>query len=69
MASEGKKSVNIYNKGTVHTGGFYFIAYIGVLIYFLNNASGVMEILFAFVQALVWPGILIYRIFQVLNIA
>lgn len=50
-------------------GGFYFISAIGVLIYFLNEANGAGEVFLAFLQALVWPAIMFYRIFQVLNVA
>ena len=67
MVKDNSKSVKIINKG-VHPGGFYFLTYIGTLIYFLNIANGAGEVFLAFFQAMVWPALLIYRIFQVLNI-
>lgn len=68
MGDEGMgKDVKIIKKGTA-PGGFYLLTYIGALVYFLNQAEGAGEFLFAFLQALVWPAILIYRVFQVLNI-
>lgn len=64
----GDRTKVVY-KGAHIGGGFYFITYVGTLVYFLNNAEGVGEILLSFLQALVWPALLIYRIFQLLNIA
>lgn len=49
-------------------GGFYFLTYVGTLVYFINQADGFGEVLLAFIQALVWPALLIYRIFQLLQI-
>lgn len=63
-----KDRTKVIYKGA-HLGGFYFLTFIGTLVYFLNNANGVGEVLLSFLQALVWPAILIYRIFQVLTIA
>lgn len=61
------KSQNGVNKG-MQFGGIYFLAFIGTLVYFLNIAEGVGEVFLSFLQALVWPALLMYRVFQVLNI-
>jgi len=61
------KDVKIIKKGTA-PGGFYLLTYIGALVYFLNKAEGAGEFLLSFLQAAVWPALLIYRIFQMLAI-
>ncbi len=63
----GKDKAKAASQGA-QMGGFYFISAIGVLIYFLNEANGAGEVFLAFLQALVWPALLFYRIFQFLNI-
>jgi hypothetical protein len=68
MGKENGKSTKIVYKN-VHTGGLYFITYIGTLVYFLNNADGFWEVVLSFLQALVWPALLVYRVFQILHIA
>mgnify|MGYP000872398340 CR=1 FL=1 len=62
-----KERTKVIYKGA-HMGGFYFLTYVGTLVHFLNNADGAGEVLLSFLQALVWPALLIYRIFQLLNI-
>lgn len=49
-------------------GGFFLLTYIGTLIYFIQEADGAAEVLFAFLQALVWPAFLIHRVFELLRI-
>ena len=63
----GKEKIKVINKGA-HFGGLYLLTYIGTLVYFLNIAEGAGEVLLSFLQALVWPALLLYRVFQVLNI-
>lgn len=55
----------------IHRSGplpFFLLTYIGTLIYFLDNADGFWEIVLAFLQALVWPALLINKIFTMLHI-
>lgn len=47
---------------------FFVLTYFGALFYFVDKANGVGEVAFSFVQALVWPAILIYKLFTILNI-
>lgn len=50
------------------SGYVMFTAYIGALVYFINNAEGFWQVVFAFFQAAVWPGILLYRTLVVLGV-
>ena len=45
-----------------------FVAYVGVAVYFINQASGFWEVLWALIKAIVWPGILLYHVFTVLHV-
>lgn len=43
-------------------GFVLFVAWFGALVYFINQAHGFWEVVFAFVQSIVWPGILLYHV-------
>ncbi len=62
----------VANYSSVHRKGppafAFFLTYIGALIYFIDKANGLGEILLSFLQALVWPALLINKIFTVLHI-
>lgn len=45
----------------VPSGFFAFVTYIGALVYFINNAEGFWQVIFAFLQAAVWPGYVVYH--------
>lgn len=49
-------------------GGFYLLTYIGALIYFIQKSDGFGEVVFSFLQAMVWPAYLIHRVFELLRI-
>lgn len=49
------------------SGFVMFIAFVGALIYFMEQARGFGEVLLAFLKALVWPGYLIYHALQALG--
>lgn len=63
---------NEKNYQAVHRSGppaFAFVlTYIGALIYFIDKANGLGEVLLSFLQAAVWPALLINKIFTVLHI-
>ena len=48
-------------------GFVMFVAFIGALVYFSQQATNFGEVLFAFLKALVWPGYLIYHALQALG--
>ena len=59
-----KKNIN---KGAA-PGGFYFLTYVGALVYFIQKSDGFWEVVFSFLQAMVWPAYLIHRVFELLRI-
>lgn len=42
-------------------GFVFFISYVGALVYFIDTANGFWEVVFAFLQAIVWPAYLVYN--------
>lgn len=46
--------------------GFYFLAFIGAVVYFWQQADGAGEYVIAVLKALVWPAFLVYEAFQAL---
>jgi hypothetical protein len=66
MTKSDKTSVKIIDQhGPM--GFVMFVAFVGALVYFLQQAHNFGETLLAFVQALVWPGIVIYHALQLLG--
>lgn len=49
-------------------GLFFVLTYFGTLIYFIDKADGFWEVVFSFIQAFIWPALLIYKVFTMLNI-
>jgi hypothetical protein len=43
---------------------FYFMSFIGALVYFIQQADGFWAGVLGFLKALVWPAFLIYRLLQ-----
>ena len=63
MEGENKKSkCNCHATG----GGIYGLAFIGALIYYIQHAQSFLEGLMGFLKALVWPAILVYKLFELL---
>ena len=51
------------NTASCGTGGaFYFLGFIGALIYYVTNAVSVWDAIFGFFKALVWPAFLVYEL-------
>lgn len=46
----------------------FVLTYFGALVYFIDKADGFWEVVLAFVQAAVWPALLVNKIFTVLQI-
>lgn len=46
----------------------FFLTYVGALVYFIDKANGFGEVLLSFLQAAVWPALLINKIFTILQI-
>jgi len=67
MAKENAKTVNVIHKNGP-AGGMFLITYIGAATYFVQQADGVGQVVFALLKAVVWPGFLIHRVFELLRI-
>lgn len=50
------------------SGYVMFVAYVGALVYFINHSNGFWEVVLSFLQAAVWPGILLYHALQALGV-
>lgn len=49
-------------------GFVLFVAYIGAAVYFINQTSGFWNIIWALIKAIVWPGIIVYHVMQMLHV-
>lgn len=49
-------------------GMIFLLTYVGALVYFIDKANGFWEVALSFLQAAVWPALLINKIFTVLQI-
>lgn len=47
-------------------GGIYGLAFLGVLIYYLQHAHTFLEGVLGFLKALVWPAIVAYKLLEFL---
>ncbi|HET7528992.1 MAG TPA: hypothetical protein VFJ84_02070 [Candidatus Saccharimonadales bacterium] len=48
--------------------GIYLMTVVGAAVYFVQNTNGFWNVVWAILKALVWPGFLVHRIFQLLHI-
>jgi len=60
MASEKVKV--IHEKGP--SGFVLFTAWVGALVYFINQAVGFWEVVLAVLQSFVWPAYLVYYMLE-----
>lgn len=49
-------------------GGAFFVTYVGAAVYFVQQSEGFWGLILALLKALVWPGFLIHRVFELLKI-
>lgn len=65
-----KKEVKIINK--YHSGGaagaVYGLGFIGALIYYIQLSHTFMEGLIGLLKAIVWPALLVYKVFGLLGL-
>lgn len=55
------------NCGKGPTGAVYGLGFLGALIYFLQHANSLGAGLLGVLQSLVWPAVLVYRVFGLLK--
>jgi hypothetical protein len=60
----GRRRRSRDNKPTAGGGAVYGLGMIGALVFFLQAARSDRERLLAFPMAMVWPAILVYRLFR-----
>jgi hypothetical protein len=63
--TEHSKTKVVYDKGPM--GFVLFVAWVGALVYFEHDAIGIGGVLWAFLESIVWPGIVLYHVLQVLG--
>lgn len=68
MSSESSKPVKVINKSGGPLGFVFFMAWIGALVYFVQQSNGFGEFIVAVLQSFVWPAFLLYRVFEVLAV-
>jgi hypothetical protein len=63
--SEEKKAKGNYNASDhAGSGGVYFLGFIGAFVYYIVSTDGLWLIFLGFLKALVWPAILVYKLFE-----
>ena len=53
--------------GNSMCGGAYGIAFIGAAIYWIGHATSFWMGVLGFLKALFWPGVLLYKVLEMLN--
>jgi len=72
MTKEKKVKCVYVKKGYGHShgfmgGGFYGLAFIGTAVYYVGHADGFWMGVLGVLKAIVWPAMLIYKVFTLLN--
>ncbi len=67
MAKSDNKSVKIINQHGP-AGFAAFVAFVGAFVYFAQHADDFGDFVWAFAQAIVWPGILIFNVLKTLGV-
>lgn len=58
-----------HKQGTGIMGGFFgFLTFIGAAVYFIQQAEGFWPGVLGFLKAIVWPALLIYKVFTLLHL-
>lgn len=55
------------SKASAGGGAVYGLGLVGSLVYFIQHASSFSDGLFGVLKAIVWPGVLVYKAFQLLG--
>lgn len=66
--AKGKETTSKAIDKSGPTGFVFFVAWFGALIYFAEKASGLGELIVAFLQACVWPAYVLYHVLSLLNV-
>lgn len=49
-------------------GALYFVGFLGAIVYFWQQSSGIWEYIVGFVQAIFWPAFMVYELFKFLQV-
>ena len=49
-------------------GSIYGIAFLGALVYFLQHSTSFWEGVIGIVKAIFWPGVLVYKVLELLKL-
>ena len=66
MKSSDKKAM--MNHKTAPAGGIYFMGMIGSAVYLVGSVDGFWNIILGLLKSLIWPALLIHRVFELLHI-
>lgn len=69
MGESVKKEVKVVNKysGGGAGGAVYGLGFIGALVYFVQHSTTFVDGLIGLLKAIVWPALLVYRVFELLK--
>jgi len=59
MTGRSRQTIRVINESGP-LGFFFFVAYIGAAVYFVERASGFWGVVLALLEAIVWPAFVIY---------
>ncbi len=62
------KSIKVINKGGGPLGFVFFAAWVGAVVYFVQNSYGFWGFILALLKACVWPAFIVHRTLEILNI-
>lgn len=63
--SKKEKIKVVSENGTLGFVGF--VAYIGAVVYFLQDSKHAGDVIYAFIEAIFWPAIVLFHVLQNLN--
>jgi len=56
------KSMGCQNNGS---GAFYFVGFVGALVYYMQAAVGFGAVVTGFLKAIVWPAYVVYKLLEI----
>ena len=56
------KKKNVCGVECKTSGGFYFLGFIGALIYYLTTTTGFWNVVLGILKSFVWPVFLVYEV-------
>lgn len=59
-----KKSKQMKASENAGAGAVYGLGWVGALVYYFVNADTFMMFVMGFLKAIVWPAILVYKLFE-----